>query len=193
MHRNGGRGISGTSHYRYTRHDICDYADPNRNDYWQEHAAVAAAACTKELLGLIEPTTVTEIDTSKREFQLKFEEEIDIPMTLKQNVYGDEDRKILEWMTSIDDGSQHNDNISRRQAGNGEWLLNSTEYRHWINTAKETLFCPGMPGAGKTILASVVVDHLIDRYFYNPTIGVAYIYFNFKASADIEVDELLST
>ncbi|KAJ5456343.1 hypothetical protein N7530_011617 [Penicillium desertorum] len=35
------------------------------------------------------------------------------------------------------------------------------------------MFCPGIPGAGKTILSSVVIDELEARYCGDPQIGVA--------------------
>src|SRR5262245_24103932 len=55
---------------------------------------------------------------------------------------------ILDWITPINYGPQQNDLISRRQAGTGHWLLDSSEYKKWIQ-ASEILFCPGIPGAGK--------------------------------------------
>ncbi|EGX53194.1 hypothetical protein AOL_s00006g572 [Orbilia oligospora ATCC 24927] len=167
---------------------ICDYADSNKNDEWQEYAAAVAAACTKELLGVIVPATAIDVQVRQKEF----DEAIDNLTKLKKNLDGEENRKILDWITSIDDSSRHNDTLNRRQPGTGEWLLNSTEYQNWLNTAREVLFCPGIPGAGKTILSSIVIDHLIDRYSYNPAVGVAYIYFNYKVNAHITVDELLS-
>jgi nucleoside phosphorylase len=38
---------------------ICDYADSNKNDVWQEYAAVTAAGFTKELLSIVKPAEVT--------------------------------------------------------------------------------------------------------------------------------------
>jgi Cdc6-like AAA superfamily ATPase len=40
--------------------------------------------------------------------------------------------------------------------------LNSKEFLNWANKNIQTLWCPGIPGAGKTILASVVIKHLKD-------------------------------
>jgi hypothetical protein len=37
-----------------------------------------------------------------------------------------------------------------------------------------------MPGAGKTIITSIVVDHLHTRFRNEPTIGIAYLYCNFR-------------
>jgi hypothetical protein len=41
---------------------------------------------------------------------------------------------------------------------------------------RQTLFCPGMPGAGKTILASVAVEDLKARFWANSEVGIAYVY-----------------
>ncbi|KAF3157612.1 hypothetical protein TWF569_000177 [Orbilia oligospora] len=167
---------------------ICDHADSKKNDKWQEYAAAVAAACTKELLEVIVPATAIDVEVRQKEF----DEAIDNLTKLKKNLDGEENREILDWITPIDDSSRHNDTLNRRQPGTGEWLLNSTEYQNWLNTVKEVLFCPGIPGAGKTIMSSIVVEHLIDRYSYNPAVGVAYIYFNYKVNARITVDELIS-
>ncbi|KAF3314508.1 hypothetical protein TWF173_004591 [Orbilia oligospora] len=167
---------------------ICDYADSNKNDDWQEYAAAAAAACAKDFINRIEPAVVAEVSIMKEDFD-RVINEIAI---LRGNLSGDEERKVLDWITPIDDSTQHNDFLNRRQPGTGEWMLNSSVYQNWLNTPKEILYCPGIPGAGKTILTSVVVDNLIDRYSHNPEVGIAYIYLNFKGSAQLRIDDILS-
>jgi nucleoside phosphorylase len=42
---------------------ICDYADSRKNDTWQEHAAMVAAAYAKELLGHVQPEEVALLAT----------------------------------------------------------------------------------------------------------------------------------
>jgi AAA+ superfamily predicted ATPase len=66
-----------------------------------------------------------------------------------------EHQAILEWLTPIDYAPQQNDFISKLQKGTGQWLLNSNEFRQWVINRNQILFCPGMPGAGKTMLASI--------------------------------------
>jgi hypothetical protein len=105
----------------------------------------------------------------------------------------EEDTGILNWLTNIDYGPQQSDNLQRRQPGTGQWLLQSTEYLSWLNTDKQTLFCPGIPGAGKTILTSIVVDDLCKRYASNATIGVAYIYCNFQQKGQQTAYDLLAS
>jgi Cdc6-like AAA superfamily ATPase len=99
---------------------------------------------------------------------------------------------ILDWLTPINYASQHNDFITRRQEGTGQWLLDSEEFRTWLNTDKQTLFCPGIPGAGKTILTSIVVEELTSRFSNDPTVGIAYIYNNFRRQEEQKIDDLLA-
>lgn len=72
----------------------------------------------------------------------------------------EESKVILDWLTRIDYYSQQNDFINRRQAETGQWLLDSEQFEAWEGTEERTLFCPGIPGAGKTILTSIVIDTL---------------------------------
>jgi Cdc6-like AAA superfamily ATPase len=42
------------------------------------------------------------------------------------------------------------------------------------------LFCPGIPGAGKTILTAIVIEELTSRFHADKSIGIAYLYCNFR-------------
>ncbi|KAM0545617.1 hypothetical protein ACHAPJ_011232 [Fusarium lateritium] len=88
-------------------------------------------------------------------------------------------KEVLHWISPTDYAPQQNDIFSRRQPGTGEWLLGSDEFKSWLDTDRQVLFCPGIPGAGKTIMASIVIDSLLEQFHTEPDIGVAYIYCNF--------------
>jgi hypothetical protein len=104
-----------------------------------------------------------------------------------------ERQAILDWLTPINFVSQQHDFITRRQAGTGQWLLDSEEFQTWLNTDKQTLFCPGIPGAGKTILTSIIVEDLTTRFHDNRGIGIAYVYCNFRRQDEQKVDDLLAS
>lgn len=72
------------------------------------------------------------------------------------------------------------------------WLLQSHEYKSWLGVRK-TLFCPGIPGAGKTTLAAVVIDDLERRFANDPGVGIAYIYCNYKRQDDQTIGKLASS
>lgn len=99
--------------------------------------------------------------------------------------------QILDWLTPVEYGLQQSDFLQRRQPGTGQWLLNSAEYQNWVKTSNQTLFCPGIPGAGKTILTSIVVNDLAHRFAKDETVGVAYIYCVFQQQHEQTVEDLL--
>ena len=79
-------------------------------------------------------TTYKEVRDSKREQQ---------EWRAKQDY-----QAILNWLTPIDYAPQQSDFVGRRQEGTGKWFLDSAEFHAWVDTNKQTLFCPGIPGAG---------------------------------------------
>jgi len=105
----------------------------------------------------------------------------------------EQDDIILNWLTPIDYAAQQSDFASRRQAGTGQWLLDSEEFQAWVETNKQTLFCPGIPGAGKTILTSIVVDYLYTKFQKDPSIGIAYLYCNFRRQDEQKPEDLIAS
>jgi len=83
---------------------------------------------------------------------------------MRSKLSDDKDIQVLDWLTPINYGPQQSDFINRQQPGTGQWLLDSEEFQTWLNTDKKTLFCPGIPGAGKTTLTSIVVDYLYAEF-----------------------------
>ncbi|KAI0405473.1 hypothetical protein F4802DRAFT_597301 [Xylaria palmicola] len=112
---------------------------------------------------------------------------------LREHSVHSEQQLILDWITPIDYVTQQSDLINRRQAGTGKWLLDSAEFQAWTDNENQTLFCPGIPGAGKTILTSIVVDNLHTRFDDNPNVGVAHLYCNFRRAEDQTAEELLAS
>jgi hypothetical protein len=114
---------------------------------------------------------------------------------LQADVEQRKDSEILNWLTPINYNNQQNEFLSRRQAGTGQWLLDSPQFQTWLEATgnKRTLFCPGIPGAGKTILTSVVIDDLTTRFENNETVGVAYIYFNFRRKLEQQTADILAS
>ncbi|KAH6623453.1 hypothetical protein F5144DRAFT_472951, partial [Chaetomium tenue] len=99
---------------------------------------------------------------------------------------------ILNWLAPVDYSSQQRDFIRRRQEGTGKWLLKSEEYQTWLGTQGKTLFCPGIPGAGKTSLASIVIDDLSSQFAKDPTTNLAYIYCTFQRQNEQSAEGFLT-
>lgn len=97
----------------------------------------------------------------------------------------------MDWLSSDDFPAQHADLIARRQADTGLWFLDSSEFTEWIHGASQTLFCPGIPGAGKTMMAAIAVDHLLNTV-QTADVGVVYLYCNYKRQAEHTTPNLLA-
>lgn len=99
---------------------------------------------------------------------------------------------ILNWLTPFNYSAQLSDYLRRRQQGTGEWLLRSSQFQMWVKNENQTLFCPGMPGAGKTIQTSVVVDHLQSSFQEDQKAGIAYFFFDYKRQDEQTINALLA-
>jgi Cdc6-like AAA superfamily ATPase len=105
----------------------------------------------------------------------------------------EEHKAILNWLTPIDYAPQQSDFIARRQQGTGQWLLESERFQEWLTKREQTLFCPGIPGAGKTIITSLVVDYLHSKFQDDANVGIAYIYCNFRRQQEQKPEDLLAS
>ena len=105
----------------------------------------------------------------------------------------EEYQAIMDWLAPADYALQQSDFISRRQEGTGQWLLDSDEFQGWLNQKQHTLFCLGIPGAGKTMITSIVIDTLCKRFGNDGSIGIAYLYCNFRQQQDQRPVDLLAS
>ena len=100
---------------------------------------------------------------------------------------------IADWLTPIDYGPQQSDYIKRRQPGTGQWLLHSNEFQNWLIESRQTLFCPGIPGAGKTLITAIVVEKLFTKFRNDTSIGIAFLYCNYNKRDEQKIEDLLSS
>ncbi|KAJ7879052.1 ankyrin repeat-containing domain protein [Mycena olivaceomarginata] len=87
--------------------------------------------------------------------------------------------KILDWCSPINSFLRHADISSTQQSGTGTWLLQNRLIEQWRLGTPRIVWCRGMPGAGKTVLSSMVVDDLRAN-LDSQSVGVAVIYLNHK-------------
>ncbi|KAJ5738101.1 hypothetical protein N7493_001256 [Penicillium malachiteum] len=70
------------------------------------------------------------------------------------------------------------------QPGTGKWFIESLGFQTWIQNRGQTLFSHGIPGAGKTSMASIIIDDLNHRHGSDPHVGIAYIFCSFRYCDD---------
>ncbi|OGM47366.1 hypothetical protein ABOM_003825 [Aspergillus bombycis] len=140
---------------------ICDYADTHKSDQWQGYAAMAAAAYAKDLLCHLAPRRIAAYRDAEG---------------------GQEDDAIREWLAGIDYSKVQKDCLDRWQKGTGGWLIKSEEFQRWLDEDNQILFCPGIPGAGKTFAASFIIHYFCQTYQrdLNTNVGIAYVYYDWQ-------------
>ncbi|KAL8752513.1 MAG: hypothetical protein Q9199_005692 [Rusavskia elegans] len=99
---------------------------------------------------------------------------------------------ILDWLSPLNFFQTQQDTFARREDGTGQWFIESAVFQDWLSSTNRTLCCTGIPGAGKSILTSVVIDFLRARYTEQKFVGVAAIYCNFKERVSQTPENLLA-
>ncbi|KAL8698451.1 MAG: hypothetical protein Q9201_006562 [Fulgogasparrea decipioides] len=103
-----------------------------------------------------------------------------------------ERENMLGWLSPLNFLKTQQDIFSRRQEGTGQWLIDSTQFQNWVTGSERIMCCSGIPGAGKSILASFVVDFLRNTLPKEHLIGIAAVYCNFKERDTQTLDNLLA-
>ncbi|KAJ7441279.1 hypothetical protein B0H11DRAFT_1655862, partial [Mycena galericulata] len=100
--------------------------------------------------------------------------------------------QLIEWLSPINFFLRQAYIKQMRQPGTGGWLLEHPHFQAWKYGSQRSLWCHGIPGAGKTVLVSKVVDHL-DAECEDKRAAVACIYLNHKEAKDQTPALLLSS
>jgi hypothetical protein len=74
----------------------------------------------------------------------------------------------------------HSDAIKRHHSGTGNWFLLDPIYQSWTKSSCGTLVCPGVPGAGKTIMAALIIEEHL-RTARSPQHPIAFIYYSYRS------------
>ncbi|KLO93455.1 Uncharacterized protein LW94_6370 [Fusarium fujikuroi] len=163
---------------------ICDYSDTHKNKEWQGYAAMVAAAFAKDLLHKIAPNKV-EAEKKLKDVIETVSDKVDAISATINHTYGymqnDQAREryntILKWMAAPDISINLNKALDTRQEGSGKSLIKAEVYRTWKSQANSFLWLSGIPGSGKTILSSTVIEDLQSSLRHH---AVIYYYFDFS-------------
>ncbi|KAJ5625445.1 hypothetical protein N7510_001754 [Penicillium lagena] len=60
------------------------------------------------------------------------------------------------------------------------WLLKTEDFQRWIGSQEQILFCPGIPGSGKTVLSSIIIDHLEQMFPDQEDVVIAYLFCDYR-------------
>ena len=104
-----------------------------------------------------------------------------------------EERKqqILQWLAAPDPSANHNKACQTKQRETGRWFIESANYINWKSHKSSFLWLHGIPGCGKTVLCSTVVDDIASTCHVGGRKVLAYYYFDFNESKKQTCEGLL--
>ncbi|EGU75526.1 hypothetical protein FOXB_13975 [Fusarium oxysporum f. sp. conglutinans Fo5176] len=152
---------------------ICDYSDSHKNDSWQGYAAMTAAVYAKQILSRIRPEAAAREETMISKIDEVLNSVISGVEDLKRSIA---EQEVLDWLSDEDFGTYQFDERSKKAPGTCQWLLDSPEYQSWTQKKDQVLFCPGIAGAGKTVLASAIIESLHSRFQSDSSTAIVHIY-----------------
>jgi ankyrin repeat protein len=93
----------------------------------------------------------------------------------------EERRKVLAWLSPLSFEAKHRQVSELRQGSTGLWFLEHETFIQWKTAQKDlVLWSSGIPGAGKTYMASTVIDNLRLCEKNRSDLPVAFIYADYK-------------
>src|SRR5271169_3087055 len=97
-------------------------------------------------------------------------------------------KEIRQWLTKTDPISNHTAACAKHEPGTGDWFISSHEFSYWLLPGR-SLWLHGIPGAGKTILCSTIIENVKSRC--SPEIPCLYFYFDFSNPQKQKVTNML--
>ncbi|KAG9529359.1 purine and uridine phosphorylase, partial [Aureobasidium melanogenum] len=175
---------------------ICDYADSHGNNDWQEYAAATAAAYAKEFLGFLDQgdlaraSKASEVLEQISEDLKKMNKTVKIAEEAVQDLQLDyHEKKIGDWLSAPDPSTNYINALEKRHQDTGLWFTRGEVFARWNRQPGSFLWLHGIPGCGKTILSSTIIEHL--RCYNKPDQPLLYFYFDFSDSKKQTLENML--
>ncbi|THX55486.1 hypothetical protein D6D06_04888, partial [Aureobasidium pullulans] len=167
---------------------ISDYSDSHKNDKWHGYAAAVAAAYARELfyhmpVDEVKQCRISETATDVKEM---------IQNTRKSARAADytEDLRIKQWLGPADTYINYTSAFALHHENTGRWFLEGSRYESFRDTPDARLWLRGIPGCGKTVLASTVI-HDLQRRVGSAASTVIFFFFSFSNESKQKLDHML--
>lgn len=95
-------------------------------------------------------------------------------------------REIRQWLSAPDPSVNHNAALNKRHPGTGSWFTESPKFTGWKTDQSSYIWLQGIPGCGKTVLSSTIIQNIQQSCPNRPGATIAYFYFNFNESPRCE-------
>ncbi|KAJ7897905.1 ectomycorrhiza-induced ankyrin-domain/NACHT-domain-containing protein [Mycena olivaceomarginata] len=96
--------------------------------------------------------------------------------------------KLDTWLRPPNPGANHGRARKLRVVDTSVWLVKTTKFAEWKEKGNSFLWVHGISGCGKTILASTIIDNLLDLSWVT-----AYFYFDTNDTTKQDLGQLLNS
>jgi hypothetical protein len=72
-------------------------------------------------------------------------------------------QEIYRWLRSTDPSPLHRQACEKYEPHTCDWIRRSDEWNAWFNGQERSIWVKGIPGSGKTVLASHLVSYLMEH------------------------------
>ena len=109
----------------------------------------------------------------------------DMVREIETHVQDQKHRDVLKWLTKADPFMNHFAARAKHEPGTGEWFVSSHEFTSWMLPGR-SLWLHGIPGAGKTVLCSTIIESIKSRH-----VSPLFFYFDFNDQGKQSVTNML--
>jgi hypothetical protein len=106
--------------------------------------------------------------------------DVEIPSDVKNTVELQTLMDVLNWISPLDFRNQQKSPDRQPLRGTGGWFLEDPRFMAWAAGRLPLLWCHGIPGAGKTVLASAAFTHMLEKDMTGKAVLIAYCAFDDK-------------
>ncbi|TKA37928.1 hypothetical protein B0A54_10530 [Friedmanniomyces endolithicus] len=152
-----------------------------------KYAALAAAAFAKEFLGIVDAAEVRrtpELWRVLENIDVKVDEVLatgrSTHVMIERSTADAQRDKTHQWLSPPDPSMNHNKALQQRHAGTGLWFVKHETFSSFKDGKVPILWLHGIPGCGKTVLSSTIIEDLRASSATSATALLLYFYFDFN-------------
>jgi hypothetical protein len=99
------------------------------------------------------------------------------------------ENEIRDWLSAPDPSVNYINALEKRHEGTGVWFVGSHAFADWKKQPNSFLWLHGIPGCGKTILSSTIIERLSN--VITPEQVLLYFYFDFNDANKQTLENML--
>lgn len=106
---------------------------------------------------------------------------LSLAQTVKHTNAEQHRQTIINWLASMAADTAAHTHVRVKARSTGDWFLEGTVFRDWINSPHSVLWLHGIPGAGKSVMCASIVDTLNQMSSEDDPVVVTKFFFDFRA------------